>query len=131
MQSNNLFAERLKEERGKLGLNQEDFGKACGVKKLAQFNYEKGERKPDSEYLQKAHELGVDVSYLLTGIHSDTLKESAEIDNYQIDGAVQSIESTRMNAMFNEPEVREALQTMTDEQVKAMINLVKSFAGSQ
>ena len=131
MQSNNLFAERLKEERGKLGLNQEDFGKACGVKKLAQFNYEKGERKPDSEYLQKAHELGVDVSYLLTGIHSDTLKESAEIDNYQVDGVRQNIESTRMNAMFNEPEVREALQTMTDEQVKAMINLVKSFAGSQ
>lgn len=128
MQSNNLFAERLKEERGKLGLNQEDFGKACGVKKLAQFNYEKGERKPDSEYLQKAHEIGVDVSYLLTGIHSDTLKESAEIDNYQIDGAVQNIESTRINAMLNEPEVIEGLESMSKEQAEIMKQLIKSFA---
>ena len=126
-----MFSERLKEERLRLTLSQTDFAKPCGVTKQAQIRYEKGERQPNSDYLQKAHELGVDVSYLLTGIHSDTLKESAEIDNYQIDGAVQSIESTRMNAMFNEPEVREALQTMTDEQVKAMINLVKSFAGSQ
>lgn len=62
-----MFSERLKEERERLGLSQTDFGEKCGVKKLAQINYEKGERKPDSDYLQKAHELGVDIGYLFSG----------------------------------------------------------------
>ena len=43
----NLF-ERLKEERERMGLSQEKFGAIGGVKKLAQINYEKGERNADS-----------------------------------------------------------------------------------
>lgn len=123
-----MFSERLKEERLRLTLSQTDFAKPCGVTKQAQIRYEKGERQPNSDYLQKAHELGVDVSYLLTGIHSDTLKESAEIDNYQVDGVKQSIESTRINAMLNEPEVIEGLESMSKEQAEIMKQLIKSFA---
>ncbi len=62
-----MFFERLKEERKRLGLNQTDFGANCGVRKQAQLKYEKGERQPDSDYLQKASGIGVDVSYLFTG----------------------------------------------------------------
>lgn len=62
-----MFADRLKTERKRLKLNQEEFAIACGVTKFAQFNYEKGKRKPDSEYLEKAHKLGVDIQYLITG----------------------------------------------------------------
>lgn len=65
-----MFNERLKEERERLDMSQTNFGEACGVKKQAQFNYEKGDRKPDSTYLEKACEMGVDVSYLLTGIRT-------------------------------------------------------------
>ncbi len=62
-----MFADRLKSERKRLKLNQAEFGEACGVKNIAQSNYEKGKRTPDSDYLQKAHKLGVDTNYLITG----------------------------------------------------------------
>ena len=74
MQMNNFFSDRLKEERIRMDMNQEEFGEACGVKKLAQFNYEKGSRKPDSEYLQRASEMGVDVSYLITGTRTSEVE---------------------------------------------------------
>lgn len=62
-----MFGERLKSERKRLGLTQETFGELCGVKLLAQSNYESGKRSPDADYLQKAHQAGVDVGYLVTG----------------------------------------------------------------
>lgn len=62
-----LIAERLREERKRLGLTQERFGAEGGVGKLAQLNYEKGERSPDAAYLSAIALAGVDVSYVLTG----------------------------------------------------------------
>lgn len=50
-----------------MGLSQEKFGALGGVKKLAQINYEKGERHPDSAYLAAIAAAGVDVLYVLTG----------------------------------------------------------------
>ena len=58
---------RLREERERLGLNQVEFGSIGGVKKLAQINYEKGERHPDSAYLAAIAAAGADVLYILTG----------------------------------------------------------------
>jgi transcriptional regulator with XRE-family HTH domain len=61
------FFDRLKEERKRLGLNQDEFAALGGVKKGAQFNYENGSRTPDSDYLAAVAAAGVDVLYLLTG----------------------------------------------------------------
>lgn len=63
----NNFGSRLREERERLGYNQSDFGEVGGVKKLAQFNYEKGERVPDAMYLSAIAAIGADVLYILTG----------------------------------------------------------------
>ena len=57
----------MKEERRRTGLGQKDFGERCGVSKTSQFNYEANDRYPDTQYLQAAHALGVDVCYVLTG----------------------------------------------------------------
>lgn len=65
------FSERLREERKKLGLSQEEFALVAGVKKLAQGNYEKGERHPDSRYLAAIAAAGADVLYILTGQRAD------------------------------------------------------------
>ncbi len=62
-----MFGNRLKEERERLKLNQTEFGKVCNVRQQAQLKYEKGERQPKSDYLQKASEIGVDINYLFTG----------------------------------------------------------------
>lgn len=64
------FSARLKEERKRLGLNQETFGTVAGVSQMSQLNYEKGARKPDADYLMAIAKHGVDVAYLLTGLRS-------------------------------------------------------------
>lgn len=64
------FFDRLKDERKRLGLNQDEFAALGGVKKGAQFNYENGSRTPDSDYLAAVAAAGVDVLYLLTGEYS-------------------------------------------------------------
>ena len=58
---------RLREERERLGLNQEGFGQLGGVRKQAQLLYEKDERKPDSDYLVAVAAAGVAVLSVLTG----------------------------------------------------------------
>ena len=72
------FGVRLKEERERKGLNQADFGALGGVGKLAQLNYEKGERSPSVEYLNSIGSHGVDVGYLLTGNEGKLVAEAQE-----------------------------------------------------
>lgn len=59
--------QRLKEERARLGMSQNDFATAGGVKRRAQQHYETGERCPDGRYLESIAKIGADVSYILTG----------------------------------------------------------------
>lgn len=61
------FPDRLKQERGRLGMTQDQLADACNVSKRAQANYESGERYPDARYLAAAATVGVDVLYLATG----------------------------------------------------------------
>jgi transcriptional regulator with XRE-family HTH domain len=86
------FSDRLKEERVKLDLSQSEFGELCGVKKLAQFHYEKGDRFPDANYLMQALRIGVDVNYLLTGQHTISVlsKEEAQMINMYREASVQA-----------------------------------------
>lgn len=72
------FCDRLREERKRLGLNQEEFGALGGVKKGAQINYEKGDRAPDADYLANVAVAGADVLYLITGQHSPAALTSDE-----------------------------------------------------
>lgn len=63
---------RLREEREKLGLNQASFGMIGGVKKLAQLNYEKGDRLPSPAYFDNLREdPGIDVDYILSGLRDN------------------------------------------------------------
>ena len=83
-----MFCERLKEERKRLSFSQTDFGTSCGVTKQAQIRYEKGVRSPDSDYLEQAHKIGVDVSYLITGKRTQPVElpsdESLLLDSYRV-----------------------------------------------
>lgn len=62
-----LFGERLRAERERLGLGQQEMAEKCGVTMRSQRNYEKGERQPDAAYLAAFTAIGGDVLYLLTG----------------------------------------------------------------
>lgn len=80
---------RLKEERKRLGLSQQDFGSIGGVEANAQGKYESGERIPRSDYLAALGKKGIDIMYVLSGertpIATDTLNEAerAVITHYR------------------------------------------------
>jgi len=73
-----VFGERLRRERSRLGLNQTEFAALGAVKQRAQYQYEKGLRRPNSDYLIALAAAGVDIGYLLTGELGATLENDAE-----------------------------------------------------
>ncbi|MBS4015405.1 MAG: helix-turn-helix transcriptional regulator [Candidatus Latescibacteria bacterium] len=84
IQSDNFRAEfgiRLRSARERMGLTQDEFARLGGVQKLAQLNYEKGERSPSAEYLNNLEPYGVDIHYLMTGIRpSKASPQSIDIE---------------------------------------------------
>lgn len=80
----NKLPERLASERIRLNKTQEEFGALGGVKKLAQFNYEKGVRAPDANYLTAISDAGVDIYYLITGERAVTKAELKEEINAEL-----------------------------------------------
>lgn len=58
---------RLREERQRLKLSQEELGSSGGVIQNTQWKYEDGQRTPDALYLSLVAEVGVDVLYVVTG----------------------------------------------------------------
>lgn len=65
-----VFGERLKAERKRLGLKSMELAQIGNVGAVAQSNYERGKRHPDSVYLAAIAAVGVDVQYVLTGRRS-------------------------------------------------------------
>ncbi len=68
------IGKRLREERGRLGLSQRDFGLLGGVAANAQGKYEGGERAPRADYLAALARAGVDVQYVLTNRRAARVK---------------------------------------------------------
>jgi transcriptional regulator with XRE-family HTH domain len=66
---NNPYAERLRSERGRLGLSQAQLAAAGGLSKATQVAYEGGLHVPDLEYADRVQMVGVDKIYLCTGQH--------------------------------------------------------------
>ena len=73
------FGDKLKEQRKKRGLLQEDVSKAIGITRRTMINYEKGVSYPHSReiYHKLAAYFDVDVNYFLTE-DEDFLTEAAE-----------------------------------------------------
>ena len=66
--------ERLREERKRLHLTQEQISAVGGVRKQAQLKYEKGDSTPAAVYLAAVAAVGLDVLYVLTGVPSPRLE---------------------------------------------------------
>lgn len=80
---------RLRDERTRLTLKQEELGLIGGVNRNTQGSYEKGESNPDTAYLSAVAAVGVDVMYVLTGqrmpMREECLSVAEEkiLDNYR------------------------------------------------
>lgn len=79
------FANRLRAERARLKLNQDEFAGLGGVKRISQYLYERGDRVPDFRYFENLAKHGIDIVYLVSGKHSigveigDRLEFSAQL----------------------------------------------------
>ncbi|MCZ4065626.1 transcriptional regulator [Oxalobacter aliiformigenes] len=78
--------DRLRLERESLGMTQDVFAEKAGIVRNTQGLYESGKRKPNIEYLKRIHALGVDITYVITGVpakkdmaDSHAIEESANI----------------------------------------------------
>ena len=63
---------RLREERVRLGRNQEDFAAIAHTTKRSQYEYEKDGAAPSATYLAAIAAAGADVLYIVTGARSAT-----------------------------------------------------------
>lgn len=59
---------RLKEERKRLKLNQEEVSSRVGVDRKTQFNYEHDICSPNADYLAECYLLGMDIQYIVTDV---------------------------------------------------------------
>lgn len=69
---NEQISERLRQERKRLKLTQEQVAEAGNVHRKAQGNYEGGTRAPDAVYLAGIAKLGIDIMYVVTGETQNT-----------------------------------------------------------
>ena len=58
---------RLREERMRIGLSQDEFAAVAAVTRRTQSAYETDARAPDTTYLHALAGVGVDIVYVLTG----------------------------------------------------------------
>ena len=113
------FADRLKELRTIKGLYQGDIAEILGVTRQAVSQYERGEREPSLEMLEKlADYFNVDVSYLVGKENKST---------YFIDPEVAEIadflhKHPRHKTLF------EASKKLTDEDVQFVIGMIERMS---
>lgn len=67
------ISDRIVSERKRLGLSQAKFAQCAGVSLSTQKRYEKGERAPDTAYLEALAKEGVDVNYVMFNISGDEI----------------------------------------------------------
>lgn len=81
------LAQRLKEERQRVGLSAEETADLGRVGRTTQFAYEKAANAPDTDYLLRLQGGGFDVVYVLSG-HRDRVRISAcsraLLDRYEV-----------------------------------------------
>lgn len=81
-----MINERIKEERGRLGLTQPEFAEVAGAKKRTLIDWEKGVSSPTAVQLSALATIGADVQYILTGNRSSaalTPDEQALLAGYR------------------------------------------------
>ena len=67
-----ILGDRLAEERGRCGHTQKSVADQLDITARTQIKYEIGETAPDAYYLHGLGEIGVDVTYVLTGVRGTT-----------------------------------------------------------
>lgn len=86
------IGKRVREERERIGMTQEDFGKVGGVRRATQYLYEQGDRTPSMEYLARIVAAGADMNYLVTGERVRTSESRWTIDKNALAAAYRLVD---------------------------------------
>lgn len=79
MNNNSLFSERIKQERIRLGLTQQEIAEKCGVSREMWGRYERGLASPNCELLFSLLLLGIDVQYIISGLNHQAISEKERL----------------------------------------------------
>lgn len=74
----NLFGDRLKAERKRLGLTQEMAASMCGVARESWGRYEHGAMTPSAEVLAQFAIHNADVAFILSGIRAENVAQTSQ-----------------------------------------------------
>jgi len=85
------IGDRLKEERERLGFSQTEFSAVAGASKNSQYNYEKGDRSPDANYLAAVADKGVDILYVVTGERKPQAADSIPAEVLEFIGMYEQV----------------------------------------
>lgn len=85
------FGLRLRNERERLGMSQDELAKAVGINRMSQGNYESGKRHPDARYMEAAIGVGFDPWYLLTGKRTGEEATHAAAAEYLVSELAKSL----------------------------------------
>ncbi|WP_230945544.1 helix-turn-helix domain-containing protein [Burkholderia pseudomultivorans] len=88
---------RLREERLRIGLSQDEFAAVGGVTRRSQSAYESDERSPDASYLLSVRAIGVDIYYVLTG-----QRIAADNGTHEVKGDGEEVELLEVYRQLNE-----------------------------
>lgn len=105
---------RIKSERKRLGLTQEQAAEKCGILRQQWIRYEKGTSEFDGESLRKFGDAGANIGYILNG----------EKSNVRLIGQFENDSSN------NAKELLELFNNMTPEKQAAIMQTAKLFASS-
>lgn len=112
------FGEKVKNERNRLGLNQDELAKKIGVTRRVISSYENDSSRPrgTERYKKLAEALGVNINYLLS--EDEAFIADAE-DNYGHRGAKQAKELlAEVTGLFAGGE-------MADEDMREMVDAIQ------
>lgn len=112
------FGEKVKNERNRLGLNQDELAKKIGVTRRVISSYENDSSRPrgTERYKKLAEALGVNINYLLT--EDEAFIADVE-DNYGHRGAKQAKELlAEVTGLFAGGE-------MADEDMREMVDAIQ------
>lgn len=90
--ANNLHKDRIREERKRLGMTQDEFAEALGLSRATIAFYEAGRSLPDAAALERADLAGADIVYLVTGRRSNEIGEM-QVDRDLLESIVKGVKA--------------------------------------
>ena len=79
------IGERLKSERRRLGLSQDKFAEAGGIRRTTLYQYEHGDRRPSLDFLLQSTSAGLDLAYIIFGERNLRLAGTVHIEQAELD----------------------------------------------